>query len=159
MLEEDAVALAQLVTSASGSGDSAYGDSLLASWRSTVATEMARTIPVTVRYEIAELRGDSLLLFPDIYRRHTGATVARVLAMLAAADVDTAGLDPAALAAAVYRSRTRRSALALADLRGSSEPMPTLPAIPYTGMAHPRYCAAAWSPMFSCTQQSPSPFI
>jgi murein L,D-transpeptidase YcbB/YkuD len=70
---------------------------------------------LTIRYETVEVRGDSLYLWLDTYRRD-GITVPRILAVLATHGIDTAGVDRRRLRTLSARAVTRAQAASLASL-------------------------------------------
>ena len=84
---------------------------------STRRLHLAAPVPLEIRYDLAEVRGDSLILYPDVYRR-VPATARRVaLAMAAlAAHADTSALDARRLRSLVERSRRERVAEAVSSL-------------------------------------------
>ena len=116
MRDEDAMALAQFVQLYAGvpMSDSAI-DAVLADSASR-AIDLPAAIPLDIVYEVAEVRRDSLLLHPDVYRLALGRT--RALAMLALhqAGHDTMRVRRDPIALALRRARTRRVAVPLDDL-------------------------------------------
>jgi len=80
-------------------------ESLLAGWDSTYEVTFPTQVPVRVVYELAEMKGDTLLLHPDIYRWGTNSESA-ILAVLSHAGIDTAGIDRPAVRKALRGSRT-----------------------------------------------------
>lgn len=129
MRDADAIALARLVLAHAGvpAGDSAVA-AILADSMTTYTAELPTPVAADVVYEIAEVRQDSLLLHPDVYRREAGR--ARALALLAVhrAGRDTARLRRPVLAAALRRARGRRVAVALDSLLRAPHP-DSIPAI------------------------------
>jgi murein L,D-transpeptidase YcbB/YkuD len=106
MLPDDAVALAKLVqTTTKAEIQPASVDSLLATWDDTREIDLPAGVPVRIEYRLAEVRSDSLLLHPDIYRRRDNVEHA-ALAALAASAYDTSLVDRSALRALVRRGRT-----------------------------------------------------
>ena len=117
MRGEDAAALALLLQSRAGVGpDTAAIPSILADTVS-VFVDLTSPVPVAIVYEVAELRGDTLLLHPDVYRRVPGRQRALALQALLRAGHDTVGLRRATLARALRRARTRHVAVPLDSLR------------------------------------------
>lgn len=91
MHNEDAVALALLLHAHGAPAVSAAVlDSLLVGWVPTRTIVLSRPIPLTVRYDLAEVRGDSLYLYPDIYRLGRRADVGTAHSALNRAGVGTA---------------------------------------------------------------------
>ncbi len=91
MHNADAVALARLVL---GEGLAMAPDSVatMASTSATVAVRLTRVVPVLVVYRRAEVVGDSVVLYPDVYRRGPSDGAA-ILEAMARAGLDTAGLE------------------------------------------------------------------
>jgi murein L,D-transpeptidase YcbB/YkuD len=103
----DAVALALEVTRAGVSG---ADSSLLAQLRTdTVSTRVVvldAPIAVELRYDLAELLGGRLVLYPDVYR--LGAvSYASVREVIERATIDTARIDSVRVVALMRRARTR----------------------------------------------------
>ena len=70
MRNADAIELARLIHSVAQPTVAASTiDSLLARRGSTRAVQLQTPIPLRVRYEVAEVRGDSVLVHPDVYHR------------------------------------------------------------------------------------------
>jgi murein L,D-transpeptidase YcbB/YkuD len=104
MRNADAVALAALVLRHVGSPfDDDSVRAVLATDR-TRTIELAETVPVQVRYELIELRGDSVWAYPDVY--HLGAaTPAQVREIVARAGRDAGSLDDARVRALLAKAR------------------------------------------------------
>ena len=129
----DAQALAELIVR------HAHPDALPAvrGWASAATTRvlaLRHGVALEIRYDLAEVRGDSLLLYPDVYAR-APATAARVrlaLTALAAGGVNVQRIDRFVLGRAIATSRRGRVAVAIVDLL---EPplVVTGPVIPATG--------------------------
>lgn len=79
-------------------------DRMSAAGRTQRHTVMARSIRMRVTYDVAQVRGDRLHVFPDVYGRVGGGFAAQVRSELAASGVDTAAVP------AVAMSRLRASA-------------------------------------------------
>ncbi|HEX2091183.1 MAG TPA: L,D-transpeptidase, partial [Longimicrobiaceae bacterium] len=73
-------------------------DALSAPGKRERRTVMARSVRMRVTYRVAEVRGDRLHVFPDVYGRVGGGFAAQVRRELARAGVDTAQVTSAALA-------------------------------------------------------------
>lgn len=118
MHDADAVTLARRVQELGGL---AMGDSLARALTDSAAptwtVELPAPLPVRVVYEVAEVRGDSLLLHPDVYRRARGRVRPLAMQALAAARVDTSAIVTSRLARALSRARTAHVALPLDSLR------------------------------------------
>jgi hypothetical protein len=120
MANADAIALARIVQSAgSPATTESEIDSLIANAASTRRFSLSAPVPLLVRYDLVEVRRDSLWLYPDIYRLSRKALADEALAAIAGAGHDTTGLDRDALAAATRRARTRIVALAIDELLAS----------------------------------------
>jgi hypothetical protein len=116
MRPNDAVELAKLLQSTSGAWISAASvDSLVASWDETRVVDLPIGVAVRVVYELAEVRSDSLLLHPDVYRLGQGVEAA-ALRVLAEAGHDTSRVDRAALRTLVRRARTSHASGSIAGL-------------------------------------------
>ncbi|HEU4643108.1 MAG TPA: L,D-transpeptidase [Gemmatimonadaceae bacterium] len=116
MANEDAVALARIVqryTAPAAARDSE--EHYLADSTITRNVALVRPVPITVRYDVAEVRDDSLLLYPDVYglARDVGEAARAVLASAAG---DARRIDDARLRAAVALARKRRVSLPLDSL-------------------------------------------
>lgn len=107
MLDESAIALARLVQDATGApiGDATV-DSLTTRTRRTRTVTLPERVPLRIVYEVVELRGDTLLLHRDVYRRGTVVTRDGALAALATIGVDSSRLDLALLDSLVAMGRT-----------------------------------------------------
>lgn len=113
----DAQALAELVVS------HAAPDQLPAvrQWGAAKVTRrlvLARSVPLEIRYDLAEVRGDSLHLYPDVYGRAPAAAARALIAMraLAAAGVNTQRVSMVKLEQLIEQSRRAAVTSALADL-------------------------------------------
>jgi lipoprotein-anchoring transpeptidase ErfK/SrfK len=131
MRQADAIALALRLQAAAGVGP---GDSALAAILAdtvSVAVDLPQPVPVEIRYAVAELRGDSLLLHPDVYGLAAGRTREAALLALLAASHDTTQVRARVLAAAVRRARRRHVAVPLDSLLLASTPnIPIIARIP-----------------------------
>jgi murein L,D-transpeptidase YcbB/YkuD len=115
MRPNDAVELARRLQSTSGAWIRAASvDSLVASWSETRVVDLPVAAAVRFVYELAEVRGDSLLLHPDVYRR--GDAEAEALRALADASHDTTRVDRGALRLLVRRARTQHVSGSIARL-------------------------------------------
>jgi murein L,D-transpeptidase YcbB/YkuD len=117
----DAVALARLVhRRALPEVPDSVVDAALADSTRPVRLAVRRPVPVTLRYEVVEVRRDTLWVYPDVYGlgRATPGGARRVLA---AAGVDTVRADRAALARAVAAGVRTTTGVALADLAPEEE--------------------------------------
>lgn len=107
MLDESAIELARLVQEATGAPISdAAVDSLTTRTRRTRTVTLPAPVPVHIVYEVAEMRGDTLLLHRDVYQRGTPATLDRALTALRTAGVDSSRLDLALLDSLARAART-----------------------------------------------------
>jgi murein L,D-transpeptidase YcbB/YkuD len=119
MRQEDAVQLATLVLDAAGAGlPRATVDSLLdgALVRTTRDVDLPAPIPLHIVYEVAEVRADSLHVYPDVYERAPRPARALALDALAAAGRDTLAVRREALDALVRRGRRQAAAAPLDSL-------------------------------------------
>jgi murein L,D-transpeptidase YcbB/YkuD len=92
MRNEDVVALARLLQEASGVP---FSDSVVATLlrnRTTRNVTLPVPLPVRIVYRTTEVRADTLLLHPDVYRLHA-SRVDEAMASLEAAGLDSAGFD------------------------------------------------------------------
>jgi murein L,D-transpeptidase YcbB/YkuD len=78
--------------------------------------DIEQSIPVVMRYRLAEVRKDTLWLYPNVYRRSGASVRAHALEALTAASIDTSRVDRRALDAALRRSRTTSVSMPLAML-------------------------------------------
>ena len=127
MLNEHAIALARLVQGAGGAlVDDATTDSLAGPLYETREIELPRPIPFRITYDLAEVRHDTLFVYPDVYRTGRGTQRAHVLAALASAEYDTTRVDRVMLHRLLARA-TRRPQAVWVD---SLIPMPIDPDMP-----------------------------
>ena len=90
----DAVALAKLVQEYAGANvPEGATDSLLRRWRPSRRIPLRSPVPVRIVYNLVELHGDTLAVYPDVYRRGRDTIEADALALLATAGYDTAAVD------------------------------------------------------------------
>jgi hypothetical protein len=116
MNRDDVVGLAKLVQNATGAAIvDASVDSLLSGWDVTRTVDIPKPIAVRFVYDLAEVRGDSLLLHPDVYRLRKGPAEVGALRALASSR-DTSGVDHAALRRVVQRARTQHASIPIARL-------------------------------------------
>jgi murein L,D-transpeptidase YcbB/YkuD len=119
MRPEDAVSLAIWLEDEAGTGlDTRLLEHLLAEWDSTYEVQLRIPVPVDVVYELAEMRLDTLVLYPDIYRREANSESA-VLAVLSRAGIDTASVDRKLLRNMLRRSRSVPVRITAGELLGS----------------------------------------
>ena len=112
----DALALARLVVEVTMPESLAVIDG----WMTGTATRrlrLASPVPLEIRYDLAEVRGDSLYLYPDVYRR-TPATARRLAlaVQVLATRGDTLTLQRQRLRSLVERSRREPVAEAVGAL-------------------------------------------
>jgi hypothetical protein len=117
MSNADAQSLARLVYHAA---DAAASDSAIGQWmRNTMVTtsvEIAPVVPLRVRYDVVEIRRESLLLHRDVYGLAGAPSYAATLAVLQRAGIDTSRIDSASVALVVRRARRAPQYVALASL-------------------------------------------
>ena len=118
MSNADAIALATLVHRYAGPDLSdELLDSLVADTARTRTIPLSRTVPIDVEYRIAELRADTVRLYPDIYGLVGSRNVERELALaLIRAGVDTAGLQRDSVRALARASRRSEARMPLSHL-------------------------------------------
>lgn len=118
LADADAIDIARFLQEETGATiDAAALDSLLGDYRRTREVWLPRPVPVRIEYELVELRGDSLVGYPDVYRRARASYGALALQRLGAAGRDTAGLTTTMLDRALRGARRTRTAVALTTLR------------------------------------------
>jgi L,D-transpeptidase ErfK/SrfK len=123
MHNESAVALALELLRLGGSPfDADSADAALASGR-TRTIDLPRAVPLHVRYDLVEVREDSLLVHRDIYRLGR-ATRASTLAALALAGVDTLDVDAARVADVVRRAARATQRVPLTAIRRARHDAP-----------------------------------
>lgn len=125
MADSDAVAVAQLLENAEGAASLSEAPARLTS--DTVATRVVplpAAVPLAIRYDLAELRRDTVWVYRDIYRLARRSLRAELLATLAGAGVDTTSLDRAKVRALITRVTARGSAMPLRDLLRRAPPLP-----------------------------------
>ncbi|WP_420129016.1 L,D-transpeptidase family protein [Longimicrobium sp.] len=88
-------------------------------------TVMSRSIRMRVSYQVAELRGDRLHVFPDVYGRSDGLA-AHVKRELARGGVDTAAIPAPAMARLRQGAARGGASFALADIP-TLQPLPPEP--------------------------------
>lgn len=130
MRNEDAIALARMVHAhASGDVAPATLDSLAASPRRTRSITLEEPVPLEVVYEMAEVRGDTLSVLPDIYGH--GAGVEEVVQILMRGGFGPERIETDSVRALVRRSRTSPVAVPVgAVLSAPGEPGPGAPHAP-----------------------------
>ena len=118
MSNADAIALARLVHRYAGPdvGDASL-DSLVADTSRTRTITLARAVPVDIEYRIAEVRGDTLAAYPDVYGR-IGAQgrEPELLSAMASAGIDTSGVARDSVRALARASRRAAARMPLAHL-------------------------------------------
>lgn len=113
MLNADVIALSRLIHSrAAPQVTSADIDRILSRSGTTRVVGFRDSIPVVIRYDPVVVRGDSVTVFPDIYKYNAVHQEAVIQALLGAG-YDLAGLDRAAVARLVTRGRSATRAFTL----------------------------------------------
>jgi murein L,D-transpeptidase YcbB/YkuD len=123
MANLDAVELAKLVHQyASPELSAAEIDSLARDGQRTREITLRYRVPLTIRYEVAEVRDDSLMIHPDVYAR-VRSVRDEVLGALARHGYPADSLDPSTLNELIRRSRVASVSIALDALayRGSND--------------------------------------
>lgn len=128
MLNDDAIALARLVQVAGGAAiNEEATDSLAGALYETREVDLPFPVPFSIAYDLAEVRGDTLFVYPDVYRVATRAAIrAQALAALARAEYDTTAIDDAVLRRVLARGARQRQAVWVDSLI----PLPADPDIP-----------------------------
>ena len=120
MLNTDVIALARLLhTRAAPQVTSAEIDRILSRSGTTRVVGFRDSVALTIRYDPIIVQGDSVHVYPDIYKYNAVHQEAVIQALLAAG-YDVAGVDRAAVARLVTRGRasTRKFSLPLATAVG-----------------------------------------
>jgi murein L,D-transpeptidase YcbB/YkuD len=131
MSNADAIALARLVHRYAGPAvDDALLDSLVADTSRTRTLTLARTVPVDIEYRIAEVRGDTLAAYPDVYGRIGAQGRERELLLaIASAGIDTSGVVRDSVRALARASRRAAARMPLAHLVVPGEPLMPPPSV------------------------------
>lgn len=117
MRDADAIALARLVQLETGARISTEAvDSLVTGSRATREIVLPRPVPIRLVYELAELRGDSVLVHPDIYGRGTGTIRSRMLGALVRGGIDTSRLHRPVLDSVARQARASHVIVPLSAL-------------------------------------------
>jgi murein L,D-transpeptidase YcbB/YkuD len=111
-----AVELAVLIQQHASSIDSLALASLVAGGGKTRVFTLERAVPLEIRYDVAVVEGERLVLLPDIYRLVDSTRVAPALAALHAAGFDTTVVDRDTLRALIPTGRGRRASIPLGRL-------------------------------------------
>jgi hypothetical protein len=126
MLDEDAIELARLVLTVTGSAITPNViDSLLDDRRETREVIVPLRVTVQIVYRLVEVRDDSIMVHPDIYRTRPWSSV-RGLALeaLAQEGLDTTAIDATALRALLRKGRTRAERVSIDILFSRPRPSP-----------------------------------
>ena len=107
MLPDDAVELARIVLRETRApvAENAVDD-LVASWDETRTIRLPEALAVSITYDLLELRGDSILVHPDIYGIRSRPNAGTVLDLLARSGIDTASIDRVKLNQLLRRGRS-----------------------------------------------------
>lgn len=117
----DAVFLARLLQQKTAAAITrAATDSLIRHSQPTRTVGLPIAVRVQLRYDIAEVRGDTVVVFPDVYLRHGAQTVEGALAALAGHGIDTLRIQRDALRSLVARASHRVARLPLEELMTDS---------------------------------------
>ena len=110
LLNADVIALASLLQKyAADSPAAVVMDSVVSQWSRAFSVPLRDSVLVIVRYDLAELKGDTLLAHPDVYSRYSGDFSEHVVAVLSEAGVDARRVDRKKLSLLVAGlSETRR---------------------------------------------------
>jgi murein L,D-transpeptidase YcbB/YkuD len=129
MRNESAVSLAIELLRLTGSPFTADSAARALEIGRTRTVLLPRGVPLHVRYELVEVREDSLLVHRDVYR-HGAATRASALAALAAAGIDTLQVDEARVAETVRRAREQSQRVPLSMLWREDAILPSTRRLP-----------------------------
>ena len=114
MNNNDAIELARLVHRFTTPAISPFNlDSIVARPDSTTLIQLPALVPVTIRYDLAELRDDTLHVYPNVYRLALGSLRAQVLKALRAHGYDTEAVDAAVLGRTIRQAQRRHVAVPL----------------------------------------------
>ena len=120
MSNDDAIALARVVHDYAGPTLSpATIDSLVADTSRTRTLMLARSVPVDVEYQLAEVRRDDVAAYPDVYGLRGSGIQSReseVVRALLRAKLDTAGLRGDSVRALARASRRAAARIPVAHL-------------------------------------------
>lgn len=124
MLDEDAIELARLVQEVTGAAITPEAvDSLLDDRRETREVLVPQAVAVQIVYRLIEVRDDSLLVHPDVYRTRSWSSVKELaLEALWQGGVDTSAVNVTVLGALLRAGRTRHAQLSLDSLLAPPEP-------------------------------------
>src|SRR5581483_2758944 len=86
------------------------------SWTPTDTVVLMNPIALEIRYDLAEVRDDTLLLHPDVYHRGRTGELARALAALALAGIPPAQIDTPRVAPLARTSRRSHIAVPIASI-------------------------------------------
>jgi len=123
MHNADAIALARLVMEYGALRLSADDRARLAADSSTKRIELDAVVPISLRYDRVEMRGDTVVVYRDVYGIATRSIAAQLDSAFAARGIDTASVDRNRIRS-FTRSIARRgnSALVASLMRGSEAP-------------------------------------
>ena len=106
MRATDAMTLARLLQHRTGAAiTDAEVDSLAAQSLPTRTVSLPIAIPIRIRYDAAEVTGDTLTIYPDVYARNRGRMEAILTEVLASAGVDTLRVRADSLSAIAARAK------------------------------------------------------
>ena len=117
MKNDDAIFLARTLAERVGVNAShELVDSLIAEPTRTRQMALRPGVPITLRYELAVIRYDSLVVLPDIYPSEAGDQRSFALEALRTLGIDSSAVDRPALAALLRKARRRSAAAPIASL-------------------------------------------
>lgn len=140
MARADVLELARIVLTATRPDVSAADvDAAEADPRRTRRYALRRPVPLTVEYRTAEVRGDTLELHPDVYRRERTTLRSRALEALRQSGVTVDLIDTAKLDSLVRAGRRGHARLAIEQLLvpPAALPAPDVPAATETRRSGP----------------------
>jgi murein L,D-transpeptidase YcbB/YkuD len=117
MHQADAVELASLLLSDQEQSVPSWSDADSTPLEArTVLMVLRHPVPILTRYATMVIHGDSVTLYPDVYRRSVTGGVDEAIHALAESQVDTAGVDRVRLVALLKRSARRRVTVPLSSI-------------------------------------------
>lgn len=111
MRNEDATALARAVLRVAAPAlDSAALERMIADSMHTSRVPLTTPVPITLRYDLVEVIGDRVYVYPDVYHLGTGGTPA-IRRAVAAVGWDSAAVDTVRARALLRKARVRPASM------------------------------------------------
>jgi hypothetical protein len=137
MHPDDAIALARILQRRTGAAISeATTDSLARQSRPTREVVLPAPVLLRIRYELAEVRGDTLTVHPDVYRRMRGGVYDAVMTVLASAGIDTTRVARDAVRGLLARAARQAARIPLDSILDTM-PAPRERIVRRRGATHP----------------------